>query len=1037
MKQNILKKKRLLCVPALVLSIFLASCTDELSSEVVQGGGGKGEESEVTLRLQVPAAGGGSQTRAVDDATENTVNDLYILAFKAGKDGETFDYYVTASKTATATEWTANLRVRQEQQTFVMVANAQGTPGKVNEQIAALAAGSVGHKKDDVLAKLTDALTAAEQTAGFNAAATTNHHPFTMYGQTATTVITADAGIRLDVRMHRIVARVQVSFTGDAAGTKFTPQEVSLYNYNDRARVIPDKLTETVDDKYEADPTIPAGAVRLPATVDGKQVVPTYTVDADQKIEHQIYLFETAQPVGGTPEEQHVKRPCLIVKGLYDGATTPCYYRIDFFGEKTAGSGVKEYMEIVRNHSYKVTVQGVLAPGHDTPEEALTAQAANITATVVQWNDDDIGDIDFDGQHVLGIATMKYQLGKKGSNNAHLLQQVKASVGLKWTANLYALDDHGKVDTNTTPDWISFEGGAKEDTGTGDNRLQDLKFTVEKNDITPERRAVMRFTARNLMVEALVVQDQSDPVYINVKIGDRIITEAEFSQLGGWCPEMTIEFGPEGTELTWKAYSSNGIDLKNAKVGGTAQGTLNGTVAASNDPAGQTITWQAEAGVLNKTFDYGSSTGVLTLIARGKKGVASKAVKLVQTKYGVALNSNFIPCTGDKYEIEVTGNMNWVVAPVRAADQDGDSGYEDAVGCGLLKEYTANESGYPSNVPSWGNVVTLETLLPNDYTTRYNVKLRFTDQEKNISVDKTLATMPGIEIDGALYALHGPEALTPLDVNKGGYAPNTVPEGFVMASSHQASIIANKLNVQNVASTHTLAIRHWILAGEVNLSHVSTRPGEESPIYRVAGARSWVDVLWKPAVSYKWLSNSSGANIAWEGPNVIMTYNTWSNYTGYMYVRTMGDENLVSNGTTDAFEHPYLVLSFYAGLNKVDTWRELAQEINKNYANILVVDRDYSIGWDWGIKNDASFHNLIPALNTWANTTRWRYPDTGSTFWFQKVAFKQDKPSFQNGGAMLYSTGNDWQNFYRTLDLSTAQFKTVDAYYVRHIKDLN
>lgn len=87
-------------------------------------------------------------------SAEQEVNDLYILAFKVDKDDntvETFDYFVTASKNAPTTTngggRQQSLRVRAEEQTFVMVANAQGTPAKVNEQIAALAANSVGHKK--------------------------------------------------------------------------------------------------------------------------------------------------------------------------------------------------------------------------------------------------------------------------------------------------------------------------------------------------------------------------------------------------------------------------------------------------------------------------------------------------------------------------------------------------------------------------------------------------------------------------------------------------------------------------------------------------------------------------------------------------------------------------------------------------------------------------------------------------------------------------------------------------------------------------
>ena len=1019
MKQNISKTLRRLCATALMLGAMwaAASCTAELSSEVHPGGGGVAGESEVTLRLQVPAADGGSQTRAVGDATENTVNDLYILAFKAGKDGETFDYYVTASKTATATEWTANLRVRQEQQTFVMVANAQGTPGKVNEQIAALAAGSVGHKKDDVLAKLTDALTAAEQTAGFNAAATTDHHPFTMYGQTASTLITADAGISLDVRMHRIVARVQVSFTGDAAGTLFTPQEVSLYNYNDRARVIPDHLTQTVADTYEATPTIPAGAVLLPATVDGKQQVPTYTVDAAKQVLHQIYLFETAQPTGGTAQEQHVTRPCLIVKGVYENAAKPCYYRIDF-----AATGTKDYMDIVRNHTYNVTVQNVLAPGHDTPEEALTAQAANITATVVEWNDANIGDIDFDGQHVLGIATMKYQLGKKGSDAGTLLQQVKASVGLKWTANLYAVDDQGNVDTHTQPAWISFEGGEKEASSTGNNQLQDLKFTVEKNEATPERRAVMRFTARNLMVEALVVQDQSDPVYINVKIGDRIITEAEFSQLGGWCPEMSIEFGPEGTELTWKAYSSNGIDLKNAKVDGTAQGTLNGTVAANNDPDGQTITWQAEAGVLNKTFDYGSSTGVLTLIARGKKGVASKAIKLVQTKYGVTLDSNFIPCTGSQYKIRVTGNMNWSVEPVRATSIPApDHGWQEALDLGLLEDYTAGESGFPATGEhGLYYIVTLNTLRAAKQGASSKVKLRFTDKEKGIYVDKSLDAISGVEINGALYVIYGPVSLTPEEYNQDSFTPADVPAGFRRLKLNEAWALHNTQGYDSpIGCAETKVKRMWeckIINHTYALPFGTGENINKDFLFTTGSTEANVEIcpvlMWSELVS----DNSNRQELA-RGPAfkfyVIRTPNLYVAGDGAPVTRTDATTNYTWTEYPSVWVRPF-VLRYHSNFNKNMPTSDLQYGLKPWWA-----DNSWSYGED-------------PAAQWWFG-----FP--GSSF---RVTF-------------TYPTGTNfksWQQGYSNninpelgcnttsslrVDWRTTNFPTLDTYYVRHIRDLN
>ena len=96
MKQNILKTFRRLCVPALVLGAFFASCTDELSSEVVPGGGGKGGETEVTLKLQVPSVAAAGKTRAVNAEEESLINDLYVLAFKKEGNAEAFDYYVAA-----------------------------------------------------------------------------------------------------------------------------------------------------------------------------------------------------------------------------------------------------------------------------------------------------------------------------------------------------------------------------------------------------------------------------------------------------------------------------------------------------------------------------------------------------------------------------------------------------------------------------------------------------------------------------------------------------------------------------------------------------------------------------------------------------------------------------------------------------------------------------------------------------------------------------------------------------------------------------
>ncbi|MCS3352788.1 hypothetical protein NXY06_17640 [Bacteroides uniformis] len=649
-----------LCIPILALGVFSASCTDELSSEVVSGGGGKGGESEVTLKLQVPGTEAGAKTRAVTEKEENEIDDLYVLAFKVDKhnNDETFDYYVAAKKQSTQgsngelSTWTASLKVKDYRQTFVMIANAQGTTGKVNEQIAALAGNSVGHGKMEMLAKLTETLSEDEKTKGFNADSDGSHHPFTMYGQTAATLISENGGHNLTVSMHRIMAQVRVTFSADAANDdRFEAESVLLYNFNDRARVIPDNLGVTGIDHVKT-PTIPQGAVLLPAKADGKESVPTYAVDkAAKKIAHAIYLFETAQPKDGTEPEKHVKRPCLIVKGKYQQEATSCYYRVDL--AKPDPGGTMTYMDVLRNHSYNVTISNVTDRGHDTPQEALLSKPANITATVVAWDDTEIGDIDFDGQRVLGIGTMKYQLGKRGGNE--LLQQVKASTGLAWTATLYAADEYGQA-TNNAPDWIKFvgTGGAETQTisGVGTNELEDWKFNVKRNEHVPERRAVMRFTAGNLKVDALVVQDQSNPVYINVKIDGKVITEEEFEQLGGWCRDMTIEYGPENTELTWR-YTGRGVELSRTDAGAGATTDMEGTANSGNNEDA-VLTWKGEAKELDgvDALDYATKDGVLTLIAKGKQGMEAKSIRLFQKNMAFRWNTvlYLVQDRSDKYE---------------------------------------------------------------------------------------------------------------------------------------------------------------------------------------------------------------------------------------------------------------------------------------------------------------------------------------------------------------------------------------------------
>lgn len=763
--RNHSKLLRCLAVPFLAAALF-CSCTEELSSEAVPGGGGgKTGESEVTLRLQVPGTATG-RTRAITAEAENKVDNLYILAFKVDPDtgNETFEYYV-AAKQVTPTNgtgqstWTASLKVKEHNQTFVMVANALGTNNKVNEQIGDLVKeenSKVGLEKMEVLKGLVETLSADEIENGFNATS----HPLTMYGQTVPVKIGLDKTTTLTVALHRIVARVQVKFQGKAAdATNFSAEQVLLYNFNDRARVIPDNLGETTGTDYEQTATIPDGAVLYPKTQDGMETVPTYAV-ANNVVENTIYLFEAAQPKDGTDQEKHVKRPCIIVKGMYEGKSY--YYRVDF-AKQAANAGDVTYMDIVRNHSYNITVTNVSGRGSDTAHEALKNKTANITASMIEWNDNAVGNIEFEGDRVLGIATKEYELMKAGGVR---LQQVRATANLKWTAKLYDVNADGTANTNSQPDWINFtdkdgivQDGGKSVMQQGTNALQDVYFKVDINDALPERKAIMRFTddTGRLSVDAVVVQNQKEiPVFLNVKSDAQEATEIEFLQAGSDVL-ANIEFGPEDVTLSWEIVNgeNDGIDFNSVKMDNAdATNDMKGEITSTTATNTHYLQVNANELVSDVTKAYETRNAKLQLIALQKSTgeMVVKEIPLFQKKYGLEIDKTEFLCGGQEVRIYVKGNMPW------NATWSGD-GYTAAHKAGLIPESNDAGSGTPSETFwSESSYISIQTKAkPLTNKNPYEMDLTFTRQNGTTQVSKKVTIKGGvIEVDGKTYEVYGP-----------------------------------------------------------------------------------------------------------------------------------------------------------------------------------------------------------------------------------------------------------------------------------------
>lgn len=524
--------------------------------------------------------------------------------------------------------------------------------------------------------------------------------------------------------------------------------------------MIPAFLQETTGADYEQTATIPDGAELYPKTQDGTETVPTYAVTAN-KVENTIYLFEAAQPQLATDEENHLKRPCIIVKGTYEGKSR--YYRVDF-AKQDATTGDVTYMDIVRNHSYNITVTNVSGRGSDTAHEALKSKAANITASVIEWNDNTVGNIEFEGDRVLGIATKEYELMKAGGVR---LQQVRATANLEWTAKLYDVNADGTANTNSQPDWINFTdkdgnvdaNGGKSVTQQGTDALQDVYFKVDINNARPERKAIIRFTddTGRLSVDALVVQNQKEiPVYLNVKSAGLDATEIEFLQAGGEVL-ADIEFGPEDVTLSWEIVNgeNDGMDFSSVTMDNVAVAIDNMKGEIIYDANTQNHYLQVDANALQSAKTWETRNAKLQLIAQQNSTgeMVVKEIPLFQKKYGLEIDKTEFACGGQEVRIYVRGNMPW------NGTWSG-QGFDDAVTAGLIPSSNDAGSGTPNETywseSSYISVQTKAKPLANKNP--YEMNLTFTHRNATTTLSPMKVTIKGgvIEVNGKLYEVYGP-----------------------------------------------------------------------------------------------------------------------------------------------------------------------------------------------------------------------------------------------------------------------------------------
>lgn len=388
------------------LTFVLGGCIDETVEPM-----GPANADEVAVSFQVsvpvdnpPVTKQGS-TQPSDNAQENMIQKIDILAFKVNPDNtEYFDYYAEGKLVSGAGTpkqiFRATMRVKDYNQRFVVIANA-------HDQVMKLI-GSVEWRqapKDEMLKMLEFANKASDHK--WNASATAGFTPFPMWGEMpAARLITPSTTSIEGIPMLRMVAKIDVliaendAVLGKKPRENFKLTEVYLYNVKDNGHVVPDRdalVLNAPNDLTVNKPTIPSAPGNWAGPLK-------YITDDEVSLTDEIYTLEAK---AADLSKNRLDATGLVIGGYYskDGITwdtEPSYYRLDLMtSDKTATR------DILRNYNYLVRIVEVKGPGNPTPKIAWDSDTP-MELMVADWTVQSVpGDM---GKRQLNTSTAKVSI---------------------------------------------------------------------------------------------------------------------------------------------------------------------------------------------------------------------------------------------------------------------------------------------------------------------------------------------------------------------------------------------------------------------------------------------------------------------------------------------------------------------------------------------------------------------------------------------------------------------------------------------------
>lgn len=636
----------------LPLFALLTGCNADHEDGYIPSPSGSGSV-QVPFNVSMPAHL--PKTYALDENDENEVKTIDILAFKVNGNEETFAYRAQAAEGSIVDDGVNNkkkfvvtlFKDGSQAYRFVAVANAK-------EQLDNTFPGgiTVGTSKDAVMEQLK--LTGINKWNVDNG--TQGYLPIPMWGETLNNIVIQDNTTITDLKLLRMVAKINVKVDTSIPENIFALSSVSLYNYYSAGRIAPDADNLVSGSRSSVDkPTVTGTSTKGPIDYDGSGIV------TNNSIINNIYTFESVVPKTSS-EVDMSKVTTLVVGGKYNNSSTVTYYRVDIVNGQN-------YLDILRNHLYTINITKVKSAGYSTKEEAFNSRPINIEAEVVVWDDASIGDIEFDGQFMLGVSQGIFELSKNRyiatsqGNTVSISTDYKSIDG---TVDGWAVSSIKDANGNAITDWLktSVSSGAA-------NVTTDMKLLLTDNNSGAERIGFINITAGRLNYVIQVKQSIIPELSLSIVdvYGNQVtelIFESQFPDVYNNIQEFTVNWVPADREcdITTTGLGtipfSFFVDSNTSNISTLTKTTAGGTGQQVFKVRPVPLT-QAE---INTNPLIEKASKVEFLITNGLSFTA-KSIYIRQIHYGLqAVLNDYYVLDGTQQSIVLKSNSTWKIRSV-------------------------------------------------------------------------------------------------------------------------------------------------------------------------------------------------------------------------------------------------------------------------------------------------------------------------------------------------------------------------------------